>query len=78
MVWLSLALIFSLGTPAAVDRKASSYLQQERFQDADKLCRTALALFETAYGPDSLETALILNDLTLAYRGEGFRRGIRN
>ena len=46
MVWLSLAPIFSLGTPAAVDREAWSYLQQGRFQDADKLCRTSLAAFE--------------------------------
>jgi hypothetical protein len=59
-----LALIFSLGAPAAVEREAWSYLQQGRFQDADKLCRTALAAFEKDYGPYSLEVALMLKDLT--------------
>jgi hypothetical protein len=47
MTLLSLALMFSLGTPAAVDREAWSYLQQGRLQDAEKTCRTALAAFET-------------------------------
>jgi hypothetical protein len=59
-----LALIFSLGKPAAADREAWSYLQQERFQDADKLCCTALAAFEKDCGPCSLEVALMLKDLT--------------
>ncbi|HVP46040.1 MAG TPA: tetratricopeptide repeat protein [Bryobacteraceae bacterium] len=71
MNWLALALMVSLGTPAAVHREALTYLNAGRYGDAENLSRQAVAGFGAVYGTDNLEVALVLKDLAEAYRREG-------
>jgi tetratricopeptide (TPR) repeat protein len=74
MTWLSLALMFSLGTPAAVDREGVVLFTTGTFPGRRKALPHRTPAFETTYGPDSLEAALVLKSLTLASRGEGYLR----
>lgn len=52
----------------SIQQKAVQYLDHAQYREAATLCRETLARVE----PDSLEAALMLDDLTRAYRGEGY------
>ena len=46
MIWTALALMVSLGTPAAIHREALSQLEAGRYGEAEKLCQVAIPGFE--------------------------------
>jgi len=65
--FLALSLIVSMGAPGSIHRQAIQYFENGQYSNAASLCREALSRQE----PGSLETALLLRDLSRAYRGEG-------
>jgi len=61
---LAVSLLVSF---SAAHQQAAQYLQNGRYMEAATLCRDAI----THYDPTSLEAAMLLRDLGMAYRGEG-------
>src|ERR1700751_5282331 len=64
---LALSLILSTVAPEAIHQRAIQYFENGQYPAAAILCREALK----QQNPSSLGAALLLRDLSRAYRGEG-------
>lgn len=60
--------LIALSLIVSIQQQALQYLDHAQYREAATLCRETLARVE----PDSLDAALMLDDLTRAYRGEGY------
>ncbi len=60
-------------SPALLEayNRFNTYYQQGRYSDALPYATEALRLAEDEFGPDHLDTAIILNDLALLYQSQG-------